>query len=125
MFLDNHQDIKKMESQSYNYHFNSLKFIFLFFKNFLKHNFKLIIRETNINPPKYKTFSQFLKFSLFNFLKKNLYNQAEYVIAINSKSRQELISLGIDKNKIKIFNNPSIKENFIIKAKKNIRKKIN
>ena len=96
---------------------------FCFLKIFLKHNFKLIIRETNINPPKYKTFSQFLKFSLFNFLKKNLYNQAEYVIAINSKSRQELISLGIDKNKIKIFNNPSIKENFIIKAKKKIPEK--
>ena len=96
---------------------------FCFLKIFLKHNFKIIIKETNINPPKYKTFSQFLKFSLFNFLKKNLYNQAEYVIAINSKSRQELISLGIDKNKIKIFNNPSIKENFIIKAKKKILEK--
>ena len=93
---------------------------FCFLKYFYKYNFRLIIRETNITPTKYLSFKEKLKFKLLNFLKKKLYNFADYVIAINSKSKKELIDLGVKKNKIKIFNNPSIKKNF----KKKIKEKI-
>ena len=99
---------------------------FCIIKYFFKYNFKLIIRESNTTPEKYFNFLEFLKFKLLNFLKKIFYNNADYVIAINYKSKQELISLGIFKNKIKLFNNPSIKENFVNKTKKKIiEKKLN
>lgn len=93
---------------------------FCFLKYFYKYNFRLIIRETNITPTKYFSFKEKFKFKFLNFLKKKLYNFADYVIAINSKSKKELIDLGIKKDKIKIFNNPSIKKNFHKKIKEKI-----
>tara|TARA_S200000501_G_C20865088_1_gene761524 strand:+ start:1387 stop:2487 length:1101 start_codon:yes stop_codon:yes gene_type:complete len=91
-----------------------------FIKFFYKHQFKLIIRETNITPFINLSLKKIIKFKVLNFLKKILYNCADYILAINSQSKKELIKLGIQRRKIKILNNPSIKNDF----HKKIREKI-
>jgi glycosyltransferase involved in cell wall biosynthesis len=96
---------------------------FCFIKYFYNCNFKLIIRETNISPMGYLPLKNRIKIQAINILKKILYNKADYILAINSQSKKELLALGIKKEKIKIFNNPSIKENFINLANQKIKHK--
>ncbi len=96
---------------------------FCFLKYFCRNNFKLIIRETNITPTKNLNLLQLLKINFFKILKRIFYNNADFVIAINSKSKNELQSLGVSNNKIKILNNPSIKQNFIGNSNKKIFEK--
>ena len=64
-----------------------------------------------------------MKINFFKILKRIFYNNADFVIAINSKSKNELQSLGVSNNKIKILNNPSIKQNFIGNSNKKIFEK--
>ena len=95
--------------------------LFCFLKRLYNFDFQLIIRETNIEPLKYSSMSERLKFIFLKYLKKLLYNSADYILAINSRSKKDLLELGINKKKIKLFNNPSIKENFIFNYKKKIK----
>ncbi len=96
---------------------------FCFIKFFYNHKFKLIIRETNITSSINLSLKQSIKFKILNIFKKFLYNYADYIIAINSQSKKELLNLGIQKHKIRILNNPSIKKNFFKKAQEKISNK--
>ena len=93
---------------------------FCFVKFFYQYQFKLIIRETNITPLINLSLKKIIKFKVLNFLKKFFYNRADYILAINSQSKKELIKLGIRKHKIKILNNPSIKNDFHKRVKEKI-----
>ncbi len=96
---------------------------FCFIKFIYHHQFRLIIRETNITPFNNLDLKQVIKFKILNICKKFLYNYADHILAINSQSKKELLKLGISKDKIKMFNNPSIKKNFLKKINEKISTK--
>lgn len=102
-------------------HSNILFCLINFISNF---KFKLVIRETNIFKSEKYAFFEKIKMFFFQILKKIFYNQADFIIAINSFSKKQLICLGIKKKKILLANNPIVKDQGVILRNSKVKDKI-